>query len=146
MTEIGKALAANPYPGRVLVLARTADGELAGIYALTGRSESSKRRRGSPRREGQVRRRPPKWWPAGDRDRHRGHVRDLQTCDAVLLTTYESDGSDVRIAPGVHDLHTGARDPDELFDEVWDSFDPAFLVGAAWMQPMRGLAAILRHV
>lgn len=34
-----------PYPGRVLVLARTGDGTLAGVYALTGRSPSSRRRR-----------------------------------------------------------------------------------------------------
>ncbi|MEV6847760.1 IMP cyclohydrolase [Actinoplanes sp. NPDC051411] len=34
----------SPYPGRVLILARTGDGTLAGIYALTGRSESSRRR------------------------------------------------------------------------------------------------------
>jgi IMP cyclohydrolase len=32
------------YPGRVLTVARTADGTLAGVYALTGRSESSRRR------------------------------------------------------------------------------------------------------
>jgi IMP cyclohydrolase len=32
------------YPGRVLVIARTADGTPAAVYALTGRSESSRRR------------------------------------------------------------------------------------------------------
>ncbi|GAA4606533.1 IMP cyclohydrolase [Actinoplanes octamycinicus] len=45
MSDIGEALTVNRYPGRVLVLARTGDGELTGVYALTGRSPSSKARR-----------------------------------------------------------------------------------------------------
>jgi IMP cyclohydrolase len=44
MTDIAAALHANPYPGRVLLLARTGDGQLVAGYALTGRSPSSKAR------------------------------------------------------------------------------------------------------
>ena len=54
MTSIQDALAANPYPGRLIVLARTLDGRLAAAYALTGRSESSKARRLEPSPEGDL--------------------------------------------------------------------------------------------
>lgn len=45
MTSISEALRDNPYPGRLILLARVLGGELAAGYALTGRSESSRARR-----------------------------------------------------------------------------------------------------
>ncbi|MHB8488759.1 MAG: IMP cyclohydrolase [Candidatus Dormibacteria bacterium] len=44
MTDLAGALRANPYPGRVVLLARPHDGQLLAAYALTGRSPSSKAR------------------------------------------------------------------------------------------------------
>jgi IMP cyclohydrolase len=51
-TTLAAALRANPYPGRLLVLARTPAGELLGGYALTGRGESSRARRLRPAPDG----------------------------------------------------------------------------------------------
>ena len=45
MPSILEALRDNPYPGRLILLARTLNGELTGGYALTGRSEASRARR-----------------------------------------------------------------------------------------------------
>lgn len=47
MNQIVEALRANPYPGRIVLLARSAalDGPLLAGYALTGRSEASRQRR-----------------------------------------------------------------------------------------------------
>jgi IMP cyclohydrolase len=45
MTTIGEALRGNPYPGRLILLARTLGGELTAGYVLTGRSEESRARR-----------------------------------------------------------------------------------------------------
>ena len=42
--DLAAVLADRPYPGRVLIVARTAAG-LAGAYAATGRSEASRQRR-----------------------------------------------------------------------------------------------------
>lgn len=44
LPTVGAVLAARPYPGRGLLLARTADGELGVVYFLTGRSEGSRAR------------------------------------------------------------------------------------------------------
>lgn len=54
MTSLHDALTANPYPGRLIVLARTLDGDLAAAYALTGRSASSKARRLEPTPDGDL--------------------------------------------------------------------------------------------
>jgi IMP cyclohydrolase len=45
VAELRDALRTNAYPGRVVLFARTIDGELAGGYALTGRSPESRARR-----------------------------------------------------------------------------------------------------
>lgn len=45
MSDIARIMRINPYPGRLLLLARTADGQLAAGYALTGRSTESRARR-----------------------------------------------------------------------------------------------------
>ena len=53
-SSIQDALSANPYPGRLVVLARTLDGRLTAGYALTGRSSSSKARCLAPTAEGDL--------------------------------------------------------------------------------------------
>lgn len=42
--DLSRALEANPYPGRGILVARTGDGTLAGGYFVTGRSEASRER------------------------------------------------------------------------------------------------------
>ena len=44
MTDLAGALHDNPYPGKVVLLARPHDGQLLAAYALTGRSPPSKAR------------------------------------------------------------------------------------------------------
>ncbi len=47
-----EALQENPYPGRLILLARTPAGDLLGGYAISGRSESSRARRIEPTEAG----------------------------------------------------------------------------------------------
>jgi IMP cyclohydrolase len=225
VTTLGGALSTNPYPGRVLVLARTGDGTLAGVYALTGRSESSRRRRITQASPAEVRVEalderdhdslrhytaalsderwtvlgngeqvgivfdrlfagavpavaldtlsyepdPPIYtpritavvdrsdgtaWlgaarrPAGLReaaDVTVTTVRELAVTDAVMLSTYRSDGAEVRISPAVHDLSTTAATPEALLDELWSALDPAYRIAAALLRPLSGATATFRH-
>jgi IMP cyclohydrolase len=225
VTTPGGALSTNPYPGRVLVLARTGDGDLAGVYALTGRSESSRRRRITQASPAEVRVEaiddrdhdslrhytaalsderwtvlgngdqvgivfdrlfagsapavaldslsyepdPPIYtpritavidrgdgtaWlgaarrPAGLRDAANvtvTTVREMAVTDAVMLSTYRSGGSEVRVSATVHDLSTAAATPEALLDEVWSSLDPAYRIAAALIRPLSGVTATFRH-
>jgi IMP cyclohydrolase len=226
LSELSNALAANPYPGRILLVARTGDGVLAGLYALTGRSKSSKQRRivqtsadelrvvavgdqehdslrhyvaglsnerwtvfgngeqvpvvferlraGSPpalalddleyepdppiytpritavvdRSEGTV------WLGAARRSG--GHrestdvtvttVRGLAVGDVVMLSTYVSDGREVRMSGQPVDLRTGAASGVALLDEVWTALDRQYAVAAALLDPAAGVGATLRQV
>jgi IMP cyclohydrolase len=214
-----------PYPGRVLVLARTGDGSAAAVYALTGRSPSSRRRRfdqaspaelrvvaldpgdhdnlrhytaalsdsqwtvlGNGEQVGMVFDRlfagsPPAvalddlsyepdppihtpritavvskhdgtiWLgaarrPAGARtaaDITVTTVREMAVSDALMISTYDSDGTSVAVSATVTDLTTDAATPGALLDEVWSALDPAYRVAAALLTPLTGAAATFRH-
>ncbi|MFC5826646.1 IMP cyclohydrolase [Nonomuraea insulae] len=72
-------------------------------------------------------------------------VRDLAPGDAVLMTTYRSDGEHPVTGEPFVEAVTEAADQHELLDELWDSLDPRFRVAAATFTP-HGLAeAALRH-
>lgn len=215
----------TPYPGRVIVVARTGDGTLAGVYALTGRSPSSRRRRitqpspvellvspvddsehdslrhyaaalsddrwtvfGNGEQVGTVFDRlfageppavalddlsyepdPPIYTPRitavvsrcsgtvwlGAARRASGArtradvtvttVREMSVSDALMISTYRSDGTSVAVAATVTDGTTSAATPAGLLDEVWACLDPAYRVAAALLSPMSGAAATLRH-
>lgn len=222
MTDIATALRANRYPGRLLVLARTADGELVAGYALTGRSRSSKDREmvmaggrlvvraigdqghdalrhyaaaqagdgvtvfGNGSQVGEVHARlaggaPPAvalddlryepdppiftpritavvdqadgtaWLGAARRPAGRREsaditvtvVRDLAVGDAVLLSTYVSDGDTVRTAPHHLDLETTATDATALCAEIAWALDPRFAVAVTTFTPLDGLADVI---
>ncbi|MFE0420979.1 IMP cyclohydrolase [Streptomyces sp. NPDC058953] len=72
-------------------------------------------------------------------------VRDLAPGDAVLMTTYRSDGH--RVATGVPFLEarTAAADQDELLEEVWAALAPEFRVAMAVFEPGRLADAAIRH-
>ena len=72
-------------------------------------------------------------------------VRDLGPGDAVLMTTYRSDGH--RVATGVPFLEarTEAADQDELLEEVWAALAPEFRVAMAAFEPGRLADAAIRH-
>ncbi|MEU9330928.1 IMP cyclohydrolase [Streptomyces canus] len=225
MTSIQEALRDNLYPGRLILLARTLDGELTAGYALTGRSDSSRARRieiteagdaavvpvsaqnhdalrhyiaataderwtvyGNGEQVAEVARRlakglapsgaleelsyepdPPictpritavvdradgrAWFgaarrPEGERESADTVVVSLGKLDAgqaVLLSTYESDGKHVSTSRRHLDLSTSAPDAEPLLAEVWAALDPRFLVAATVFAPLRGVRGTIRH-
>ncbi|MFI6853306.1 IMP cyclohydrolase [Streptomyces sp. NPDC050416] len=225
MTTILEALRDNPYPGRLILLARTLNGELTAAYALTGRSEASRARRieltvsgeltvvpvgatghdslrhyvaataderwavyGNGEQVTEVAARLAKGLaPAGaledlgyepdppictpritavvDRVGHRawfGAARrpdgqresadttvvalgDLAPGQAVVLSTYQSDGDTVSTARRHLDLSTAAQDADALLAELWSALDSRFLVAATAFAPITGVQGPIRH-
>ncbi|WP_051742395.1 IMP cyclohydrolase [Streptomyces xylophagus] len=225
MTSILEALQHNPYPGRLILLARTLDGELTAGYALTGRSDSSRARRiesteagetavvpvgaqnhdalrhyiaataderwtvyGNGEQVAEVAGRlvkglapssaleelsyepdPPiytpritavvdridgrAWFgatrrPEGERESADTVVASLGALavgQAVLLSTYESDGEHVSTSRRHLDLSTSAQDAAALLAEVWAALDPRFLVAATAFAPLRGVRGAIRH-
>ncbi|RVX42924.1 IMP cyclohydrolase [Nonomuraea polychroma] len=72
-------------------------------------------------------------------------VRDLAPGDAVLMTTYVSDGHRILTGEPFLEGLTTAADQEELLDELWEALDPYYRVAAATFTP-HGLAkATLRH-
>ncbi|EKX61102.1 hypothetical protein Sipo8835_27110 [Streptomyces ipomoeae] len=225
MPSILEALRDNPYPGRLILLARTLNGELTAGYALTGRSEASRARRmeltasgeltvvpvgatghdnlrhyvaataderwtvyGNGEQVTEVAARlakglapgsaledlsyepdPPIWTPritaVVDRVGHRSWfgaarrpederesadttvvaVGDLAPGQAVMLSTYQSDGDTVSTARRHLDLSTTAQDADALLADLWAALDPRFLVAATAFAPITGVQGPTRH-
>ncbi|MGW7543681.1 IMP cyclohydrolase [Streptomyces sp. NPDC054770] len=225
MTSIPQALRDNPYPGRLILLARTPNGELTAGYALTGRSEASQARRiestpsgeltvvpvgatghdalrhyiaattderwtvyGNGEQVAEVAGRlakglapgsaledlsyepdPPihtsritavvdraggRSWlgaarrPEGDRESPDTIVvalGELAPGQAVMLSTYQSDGDSVSTARRHLDLNTSAQDADALLAELWAALDPRFRVAAAAFAPVTGVQGPIRH-
>ena len=58
-------------------------------------------------------------------------VRGLGPGDAVLMTTYRSDGQQVATGPPFLEARTGAADPDECLEEVRAALAPEFRVAVA---------------
>lgn len=66
-------------------------------------------------------------------------VRDLAPGEAVLMTTYVSDGQRLITGEPFLEALTKAADQHEFLDELWEALDPQFRVAAATFTP-RGLA------
>ena len=225
MTTILEALGDNPYPGRLILLARTLNGELAAGYALTGRSEASRARRLEHTASGELAVVPvdatghdslrhyvaatadERWTVYGngeqvtevaarlakglapssaledlsyepdppictpritavvDRAGHRSWfgaarraeggresadttvvaVGDLAPGQAVMLSTYRSDGDTVPTSRRHLDLGTAAQDTDALLAELWAALDPRFRVAATTFAPITGVQGPTRH-
>ena len=64
-------------------------------------------------------------------------ARDLEPGDGVLLTTYQSDGRDVRTAPPYLEISVLATTGAELLREIWDSLAPEHRIAAAVLHPRR---------
>jgi IMP cyclohydrolase len=62
-------------------------------------------------------------------------VRELAPGDAVLMTTYRSDGQRVATGEPFVEARTGADDKGELLDEIWGALAPEFRVAAAVFEP-----------
>ncbi|MFG3257315.1 IMP cyclohydrolase [Streptomyces sp. NPDC048172] len=73
-------------------------------------------------------------------------VRDLEPGDAVLMTTYRSDGRTVATGEPFLEARTEAHDRDALLEELWGALSPELRVAVAVFEPGRRLAdATIRH-
>jgi IMP cyclohydrolase len=72
-------------------------------------------------------------------------VRDLAPGDAVLMTTYRSDGDHVAAGEPFVEAGTEAADHEELLEELWGALTPQFRVAAAVFEPGRLAGAAIRH-
>ncbi|MER5185582.1 IMP cyclohydrolase [Streptomyces sp. NPDC002896] len=72
-------------------------------------------------------------------------VRDLEPGDAVLMTTYRSDGHHVATGEPFLEARTGAADRDELLQELWGSLTPELRVAVAVFEPGRLADAAIRN-
>jgi IMP cyclohydrolase len=71
-------------------------------------------------------------------------VQDLEPGEAVLLTTYQSDGRTVAVAAPFHETAVAAQDAAELLDEIWSALNPEFRVAAVVLDPAQGPASAVR--
>jgi IMP cyclohydrolase len=72
-------------------------------------------------------------------------VRDLEVGDAVVMTTYRSDGQDVATGEPFIETRTEAADQEELLEEVWGALAPELRVAVAVFEPGRLADAAIRH-
>ncbi|MFJ4340585.1 IMP cyclohydrolase [Streptomyces sp. NPDC088915] len=72
-------------------------------------------------------------------------VRDLEPGEAVLMTTYRSDGQTVSVASPFDETTTGANDAAGLLDEIWSALNPEYRVAAVVLDPSRGPASAMQR-
>jgi IMP cyclohydrolase len=72
-------------------------------------------------------------------------VRDLVPGDAVLMTTYRSDGDRVAAGEPFVEARTEAADHNDLLEELWGALAPEFRVAVAVFEPGRLADAAIRH-
>lgn len=70
-------------------------------------------------------------------------VQDLEPGEAVLMTTYHSDGQTVLTATPFEEATITAHDGTELLEEIWSALNPDFRVAAAVLDPGQGPAGTL---
>jgi hypothetical protein len=70
-------------------------------------------------------------------------VSSLEPGEAVLLTTYQSDGKTVSVGEPFEEATVKAVGGEELADEVWSALTPEFRVAAVVLDPLKGPAAAL---
>lgn len=72
-------------------------------------------------------------------------VGELAPGDAMLMTTYRSDGRTVATAEPYVETVTRADAPEKLADEIWDALAPGLRVALAVFEPGELGRARLRH-
>ncbi|MER7583833.1 IMP cyclohydrolase [Kitasatospora sp. NPDC097691] len=72
-------------------------------------------------------------------------VRDLEPGEAVLLTTYLSDGRTVSVARPFEETTVSGRDGEELLDEIWSALNPQLRVAAVVLDPSQGPTAAIQR-
>ncbi|GGX14772.1 hypothetical protein GCM10010297_40180 [Streptomyces malachitofuscus] len=71
-------------------------------------------------------------------------VQDLEPGEAVLLTTYESDGERVSVAAPYSETTVEARTGEDLLQEIWSALDARFRIAATVVDPVEGPSKALR--
>ena len=69
----------------------------------------------------------------------------LDPGDAVLMTTYRSDGHSVATGEPFLEARTEAADQDELLEELWGALTSELRVAVAVFEPGRLADAAIRH-
>lgn len=72
-------------------------------------------------------------------------VQDLEPGEAVLMTTYDSDGQTVLTAPPFEETTITAHDGTDLLEEIWSALNPKFRIAAAVPDPVQGPAGAILH-
>ncbi|MCD9875997.1 IMP cyclohydrolase [Streptomyces guryensis] len=72
-------------------------------------------------------------------------VRDPRPGEAVLLTTYDSDGEQVSVAAPFTEFTVDAGNGTDLLDEIWCALDKRFRIAAAVVDPAQGPASAVRR-
>ncbi len=72
-------------------------------------------------------------------------VRGLAPGDAVLITTYRSDGQRVETGEPFVEARTGAADAGALLEEVWGALAAEYRVAATVFEPGRLADGLVRH-
>ena len=70
-------------------------------------------------------------------------VSSLEPGEAVLLTTYQSDGKTVSVGEPFEEVTVKAIDGEQLADEVWSALTPEFRVAAVVLDPLKGPSSAL---
>lgn len=65
-------------------------------------------------------------------------VQDLEPGEAVLLTTYTSDGELVSAAEPFTETTINAIDGEDLLNEIWTALDDRFRIAATVIDPVQG--------
>jgi hypothetical protein len=63
----------------------------------------------------------------------------------LLLSTYDSDGHDVKTTAHHRDLTTTAPDAEAMLDELWTSLNPRYAIAATVFTPLDGTNGSIRH-
>ncbi len=72
-------------------------------------------------------------------------MRGLAPGDAVLITTYRSDGQRGETGEPFVEARTGAADAGALLEEVWGALAAEYRVAATVFEPGRLADGLVRH-
>jgi len=72
-------------------------------------------------------------------------VSNLEPGEAVLLTTYDSDGEQVSVASPFTETTVEAKDEQGLLDEIWQALDPRFRIAVTVVDPVQGPSSAIQR-
>lgn len=72
-------------------------------------------------------------------------VQNLEPGEAVLLTTYTSDGELVSVAEPFTETTINANDGENLLNEIWTALDDRFRIAATVIDPVQGPSSAIQR-